>query len=74
VYEELGQYTPEKGGQNDTLWIIYPAHGDSSSECRGSDAKKKTRKRVEETIQDSPVEQTSVWETADEFYKNGISE
>jgi hypothetical protein len=49
VYEELGQHTPEKGGHNDTLWIIYPAHGDSSSEPGGSDAKKKTRKRVVET-------------------------
>jgi hypothetical protein len=63
----LEQYTPKKGGHNDTLWIIYPAHGDSSSESRGSDAMEKARKRVAESTQDSSVEQTSVWEAADEF-------
>jgi hypothetical protein len=47
--------------------LQFQAHGDSSSESRGSDAKEKTRKRVTESTQDSPVEQTNVWEAADEF-------
>jgi hypothetical protein len=47
--------------------LQFQAHGDSSLESRESDAKEKISKSVAESTRDSPVEQTSVWEAADEF-------